>query len=71
MNIAVIYFSATGNTAKIAKTISEYLKSHEDVNIEEIDNSTIRKLDPEGYSFFSIDTESDYQKAIEMSGKII
>ena len=37
MNIAVIYFSATGNTAKIAKTISESLKAFDEVNVEEID----------------------------------
>ncbi len=47
MNIAVIYFSATGNTAKIAKTISENLKSHEDVNIEEIDITTYSSRDKE------------------------
>lgn len=37
MNIAVIYFSATGNTAKIAKTINENLKAFDEVNVEEID----------------------------------
>ena len=37
MNIAVIYFSATGNTAKIAKTISENLNAFDEVNVEEID----------------------------------
>ncbi|MHA1467728.1 MAG: EFR1 family ferrodoxin [Promethearchaeota archaeon] len=47
MNIAVIYFSATGNTAKIAKTISEYLKSHEDVNLDEIDITTYSSRDKE------------------------
>ncbi len=47
MNIAVIYFSATGNTGKIAKTISEYLKSHEDVNIEEIDITSYSSRDKE------------------------
>lgn len=47
MNIAVIYFSATGNTAKIAKTISESLKTHENVNVEEIDITTYSSRDKE------------------------
>ncbi len=37
MNIAIIYFSATGNTAKVASAISETLKRYEDVNTEEFD----------------------------------
>jgi len=40
MNIAIIYFSATGNTAKIANIISETLKEHDDVNVEDFDITT-------------------------------
>ena len=34
MNIAIIYFSATGNTAKVASAISETLKRYEAENWE-------------------------------------
>ena len=40
MNIAIIYFSATGNTAQIASTINETLKEYKDVNVEEFDVTT-------------------------------
>jgi len=47
MNIAVIYFSATGNTAKIAKTISENLKTFDEVNVEEFDITSYSSRDKE------------------------
>lgn len=36
MKLAVIFFSATGNTAKIADVISEILKTNPDIEVESI-----------------------------------
>jgi len=36
MNIKIIYFSATGNTAKIADAISETLEAYENISVEKL-----------------------------------
>ena len=53
MNIALIYFSATGNTAKIANTLIETLETYEGVNIDSFDitslSTRLNKLDLDKY----------------------
>jgi len=53
VNIALIYFSATGNTAKIANTLIETLETYEGVNIDSFDitslSTRLNKLDLDKY----------------------
>ena len=54
MKIAVIYFSATGNTAIIADVISETLKTYPDIEVDKLDitsfSSRENKVDLSKYS---------------------
>jgi len=42
-----------------------------EVRVKEIKETFIRKFDPELLSFFNINTQEDYQKALKLSSKIL